>query len=102
MAEPIPAVRAATGGQAPAVRPNPVRTARVRYRPQTLLAIPIGALGSLAIHYFVPKEEPVPESNYYPTLLFGMLGFGVLLALLYPFSERVRKWMRHMCPILGV
>jgi NitT/TauT family transport system permease protein len=74
----------------------------VRYRPQTLLAIPIGALISLGIHYFVPKSEPVPTSHYFPTLLFAMLGFGILLIALCPFSLRVRKWMRHMCPILGV
>src|SRR5919204_738562 len=30
-----------------------------------------------------------------------MLALGVLGAALYPFSEGVRKRMRHMCPILG-
>jgi NitT/TauT family transport system permease protein len=73
-----------------------------KFRPQTLLAIPIGAAGALAIHYFVPKSEPVPTSNYYPILLFIALGFGLAIAALCPFWEGLRKWMRHMCPILGV
>ncbi|HEY2711026.1 MAG TPA: ABC transporter permease [Chthoniobacterales bacterium] len=81
---------------------TPAITKRVKFRLQTVLAIPVGACGALAIHYLVPKSEPVPTSNYYPTLLFVMLGFGLLLAALYPFWEGLRKWMRHMCPILGV
>lgn len=100
--ETVPHLPAVRTSQTSPPRSTPVATARVHYRPQTLLAIPVGALGSLAIHYFVPKGEPVPESNYFPMLLFGMLAFGVVLALLYPFSEAVRKWMRHMCPILGI
>jgi len=82
--------------------PKPVPTAGVHYRPQTLLAIPIGAIASLAIHHFVPKSEPMPKSHYLPMLLLVMLGFGIVMAVIYPFSARVRKWMRLMCPILGV
>ena len=82
---------------------TPVVTRRaVKARPQTLLAVPVGACISLAIHYFVPKHEVVPPTNYYPTLLFIVLGWGVLGAALYPFSHRLRIWMRHMCPMLGV
>jgi NitT/TauT family transport system permease protein len=93
---------AMTSSKAVARQPKPVARGDVRYRPQTLLAIPVGALISLGIHYFVPKGEAVPESNYFPTLLFGILGFGVLLMALCPFSLRLRKWMKRMCPILGV
>jgi NitT/TauT family transport system permease protein len=74
----------------------------LRPRWQTVLAIPIGASIALAIHFFVPKGEAVPETQYYPVFLFGVLGLGVLGAVLYPFSTRVRKWMRQMCPILGM
>lgn len=68
---------------------------------QTVLAVPIGALIALAIHFFVSKGEPVPETKYYPLLLFILLGLGVLGAVLYPFFLGLRKWMRQMCPILG-
>ena len=74
----------------------------VRPRWQTVLAIPIGASIALSIHFGIPKGEPVPDSNYYPIVLCIALGFGVLAAALYPFSMGVRKWMRQMCPILGM
>src|SRR5438309_9565104 len=74
----------------------------VKSRPQKLLAVPVGACIALAIHFFVPKREPVPPTHYYPLLLFVMLGLALLGAALYPFFEGLRKWMRQMCPILGV
>jgi hypothetical protein len=61
---------------ASAVRPS------LRPRWQTVLAIPIGASIALAIHFFVPKGEAVPETHYYPIFLFGVLGLGVLGAVL--------------------
>jgi len=74
----------------------------VKSRPQTWLAVPAGACIALAIHSFVPKREPVPATQYYPLLLFVMLGLGLLGAVLYPFFPRVRKFMQHKTPILGV
>ncbi len=97
-----PDAPAVTPSRPVARAPKPVATAGVHYRPQTLLAIPLGAAGSLMIHYFIPKSEPVPTTEYFPILLFATLAFGILMAALYPWSSRVRKWMRHMCPILGV
>ncbi len=75
---------------------------RRRMRPQTLLAVPVGAGIALLIHYFVPKIEEVPLTNYYPILLFTALGLGLVGAALYPFLDGLRKWMRQMCPILGM
>jgi NitT/TauT family transport system permease protein len=74
----------------------------VKTRPQTLLAVPVGACIALAIHFFVPKKEVVPPTHYYPLVLSVMLGLGVLGAVLHPFLTGLRKWMRQMCPILGV
>jgi sulfonate transport system permease protein len=76
--------------------------ANTKFRLQTVLAIPVGAGGALAIHYFVPKSEAAPTTNFYPVLVFAILGFGVVAAALYPLSAGLRKWMRHYCPILGV
>jgi NitT/TauT family transport system permease protein len=80
----------------------PAVQAAIRSRPQTVLAIPVGAAIALAIHFYVPKSEPMPASNYYPLVLEVALGLGLLLAAMQIFSQAVRKWMRHMCPILGV
>jgi sulfonate transport system permease protein len=98
--------------QPPAVVPQPPADREAKYtappvtkiktRPQTLLAVPVGAGISLAIHYFVPKTEPVPPTHYYPLVLSVMLGLGLLGAALYPFFEGLRKRMRHICPVLGV
>jgi NitT/TauT family transport system permease protein len=88
--------------------PPPVQAAataaviRKKMRPQTLLVVPLGAGIALLIHYFVPKSEEMPTTNYYPVLLFGMLSLGLVTAALYPFLTGLRKWMRQMCPILGV
>jgi NitT/TauT family transport system permease protein len=73
-----------------------------RSRPQTWLAVPVGACIGLAIHFFVPKREPVGPTHYYLLLLFVMLGLGLVGAALYPVFPGVRKFMRHKTPILGV
>src|SRR5262249_9838339 len=74
----------------------------IKSHPQKLLAVPVGASIALAIHFFVPKREPVSPTHYYPLLLFVVLGLGLFGAALYPFFPRVRKFMRHRTPILGV
>jgi len=74
----------------------------VKTRPQTLLAVPVGACIALAIHFFVPKQEVVPPTHYYPLLLSIMLSLSLLGAALHPFFDGLRRWMRQMCPILGV
>lgn len=74
----------------------------VKSRPQTLLAVPLGACIALAIHFFLPKREVVPPTHYYPLILFVILGLGVLGAAVYPFSARLRNVMRNKCPIVGV
>ena len=74
----------------------------VESRPQTWLAIPVGACIALAIHFLVPKRESVAPTHYYPLLLSVMLALGLLSAALYPFFPGVRKFMRNKTPILGV
>src|SRR5262249_3588640 len=74
----------------------------VRSHPKIWLAVPVGASIALAIHYLVPKREPVDATHFYPLLLFVMLGLGFLGAVLYPFFPGLRKQMTHMCPILSV
>ena len=74
----------------------------VKFRPQTFLAVPVGACIALAIHFLVPKREPVPTTHYYRFLLFVMLGLGLLGAALYLFFPGVRTFMRKKCPIVGV
>ena len=71
-------------------------------RPQTLLAVPVAAVIGLAVHYFVPKSEVMPPTRFYPAFLAIMFCLGVVGAIAQIFSLPVRRWMRQMCPILGV
>jgi NitT/TauT family transport system permease protein len=73
-----------------------------RSRPQTLLAIPVAAAIGLVVHYFVPKSEPVLSTHFYPTFLSLMFCLGVAGVIGQMFSSSLRRWMRQMCPILGV
>jgi NitT/TauT family transport system permease protein len=74
----------------------------LKSRPQTLVAVPLAAAIGLAIHYLVPKSEPVLPTHFYPTFLSIMLGLGLVGAGVQMFSPPLRRWMRQMCPILGV
>ncbi len=74
----------------------------LRTRPQTLLAVPVAALIGLGVHFVGPRSGVVATTNYYPTLLFIVLGLGLLGAFLQMFLPGLRNWMKRMCPILGV
>src|SRR6184192_4666240 len=97
-----PQTSIASRAQRPAAETVFAAPAVEKSRPQTWLAVPVGACIALAIHFLVPKREPVAPTHYYPLLLFVMLGLGLLGLALYPFLEGLRKWMRYMCPMLGV
>jgi len=86
----------------PSARSAPVTQTVVKLRPQTFLAVPVGACIALAIHFLVPKREPVASTHYYPLLLSVMLTVGLVGAVLYLFFSGVRTFMRKKCPIVGV
>jgi len=97
-----PQVSAISNTQLPATDVMIAPPAIMISRPQTLLAIPVGASIALAVHFFVPKSEPVPATHYYPIILSIALAAGLLGAALQTFSLPLRRWMRRMCPILGI
>ncbi|CAN5467485.1 ABC transporter permease subunit [soil metagenome] len=84
-------------------QPNSARPpGLLRTRPQTLLAVPVAALIGLAVHFFGPRAGVTPETHYYPAFLGIVLALGSIAAGAQMFSPGLRKWMRQMCPILGV
>jgi NitT/TauT family transport system permease protein len=95
----VPRPPARVEGKIEKISPN---SKAITSRPQTLLAIPVGAIIALAVNYFVPKSEPLLATRYYPTVLAMMLCLGVVGAIAQVFSMPVRRWMRQMCPIIGV
>ena len=73
----------------------------IKSRPQTLLAIPLAAAIGLGVHYFVPKTEALPPTQFYSIFLAVMFCLGVMGVIGQIFSLPLRRWMRQMCPILG-
>jgi NitT/TauT family transport system permease protein len=74
----------------------------IKSRPQTLLAIPVAAAIGLGVHYFVPKREVLLPTHFYPAFLWLMFCLGLIGIVGQIYSLRLRRWMRQMCPILGM
>ena len=100
--EPRPQTRLVSESQRSAVETAFATPAVVKSRPQTWLAVPVGACIALAIHFLVPKREPVAATHYYPLLLSVMLALGLVGAALYLLFPPVRMFMRKKSPIVGV
>ena len=79
----------------------PVIPSTVHLGLRTVVAVPAAAVIALAIHFLASKRETVQPTPYYQLLLFVTLGAGLLGAALHPFFSGLRKWMRHMCPLLA-
>jgi NitT/TauT family transport system permease protein len=77
---------------------RPVATARLH----TLLALPVAASLALALHFLVSKNEPPAEAHSYTLLLCLTLGAGIVMMLIQPWWQGLRRWMRNMSPILAV
>jgi NitT/TauT family transport system permease protein len=68
---------------------------------RTLLAIPLAAGISLLVHSFIARHEPPPETKLYSLFLIELLAASVLAAAIQFGWGGLRKWMRHMCPIIA-
>jgi NitT/TauT family transport system permease protein len=68
---------------------------------RALLAVPIVSLLGIGIHLIVRKNDPEPDTTSYLVLLGIIGGLSVILALVQLFSPALRRWMAHMCPIIG-
>jgi NitT/TauT family transport system permease protein len=80
-------------GRAPAA----VAKARVT----TLLAVPIAAGASLAVHRFLSSQEPSVDPQTYSVFLGLVFGVFALGAMVQPFWAGLRQWMTHLCPIIA-
>lgn len=66
-----------------------------------LLAIPASTLLAMGIHLAVRKNDPEPDTTVYLVLLGTVLGLALALSVVQIFSSPLRRWMAHMCPIIG-
>src|SRR5256885_12631817 len=72
-----------------------------RARAVSLLAIPVAASVVLAFHLSVSKNQPLPETHSYSVFLGIILGSAGVAAVAQSFWSHLRRWMRHMCPIIA-
>ena len=73
--------------------------AAARVRVRTLLAVPVAASVALVVHLLVSKEQP--ETQSYSIFLCIILGSAIVAAAVQSFSSHLRRWLRHMCPIIA-
>jgi sulfonate transport system permease protein len=62
-------------------------------------AVPLAALGDLAIHLWFSKQAPAVETHSYNLLIYEIVGVSIVMNIAQRFWMPLRFWMRHMCPI---
>ena len=67
-----------------------------------MLATPIAAGVALAVHYWVPNNEPTPFTSSYPMLLAVLLGLVLLLTVAQVLSQRIANWALPKAPLMAV
>ena len=67
-----------------------------------MLAVPIAALVTLAIHWSVAKNESPAEARSYALFFWQVIGVSFALMAIQRFWVGLRLWMRHMCPIFTI
>jgi NitT/TauT family transport system permease protein len=85
----------------PVQNPAPNSPAPPRTRWQTLLAVPATVLIALAVHLFIPNNEPANEAGLYSKFLAAILAVAIVATGVQFFWSGLKNWMREMCPILG-
>jgi NitT/TauT family transport system permease protein len=96
-----PIALAAMAGASSVGRPIvPALKAKLPWR--TLLAVPMAAMVALGMHLSIAAKEPPAETHLYTRFLIIGLGLSIAAAIIQLFWLRLRKWMRHMCPIIAV
>ncbi|HEY7353376.1 MAG TPA: hypothetical protein VH596_11470, partial [Terriglobales bacterium] len=64
------------------------------------LAVPVAALVTFGIHSLLSKNAPPLETHSYRLLFWEIVGVSIVLSIAQIFWTGLRKWMRHMWPIL--
>ncbi len=84
-----------------AVRDLAPAPALAKLRVRTLLAVPVAVSIALAVHLFVSKAEPAPDTRSYSIFLGLILGASVASAAVQRVWRGLRGWMDHICPIIA-
>lgn len=55
----------------------------------------------MAVHWFVSRQEPAPDTHSYWVFLDGVLAASLGLSVIQRWSLGLRRWMRETCPIIA-
>src|SRR6266487_5134153 len=70
-------------------------------RLRTLLTFSLAVAVALAVHLFVSKKEPAPETRSYTVFLCAVLAIALLTAPAQLLWSGLRRWRQNMHPILA-
>jgi NitT/TauT family transport system permease protein len=82
-------------------RAQAVLTAPVGASLRTLLIFSLAVAVALAVHLFVSKNEPAPETRSYTIFLSAVLAIALLTAPAQLVWSGLRRWRQNMHPILA-
>ena len=68
---------------------------------RSLLAVPVAAALTFAVHLIVSRNELPLETQYYSIFLGGIFALGVIAALVQPFWPSWRERIRELGPIVA-
>jgi len=66
-----------------------------------LAALPAAVLIAAAVNFFVSKKQPPAETRSYFVFLGIVLGLAIIAIVTQAFWPGLRRWMKHMWPILA-
>src|SRR4030095_6070143 len=72
-----------------------------RLRALNPIAVPVATIISLGIHLLGAKNEPAADPHSYSVFLGIILSASLIAAALRPCWRGLRRWLAHMCPIIG-
>src|SRR5207244_4243229 len=64
------------------------------------LAVPLAALVTFGMHLLLSQNAPPLETHSYMLLFWEILGVSIVLSIAQRFWTALRRWMRHIWPIL--
>jgi NitT/TauT family transport system permease protein len=64
------------------------------------LAVPVASLITFGTHWLMVPKAPPLETHSYMLLFWEIVAVSIVLSIAQTFWPALRKWMRHMWPIL--
>jgi sulfonate transport system permease protein len=98
LSRPAAAATANVGPPAQLLAPGRV-VSPFNLRWRTMLAVPVAAAVTLAIHLLISKNASPVETRSYALLFGEIIAVSFALTAAQRFWIGLRLWMRHMCPI---